>query len=89
MNNTRIANLGPGVTEHDVRSMFSKHGAVRRFKMMTDRGTGQHRGFAFVEMRSDSDAELAITALNGRELKGKILKIAPARPQIHRRTGLT
>jgi len=50
MNNTRVENLGPGVTEHDVRRMFAKHGSVRRFKMMTDRGTGRHRGFAFVEM---------------------------------------
>jgi cold-inducible RNA-binding protein len=85
MNNMRISNLGPGVTEQDLRSLFEKHGAVRRFKMMTDRWTGVPRGFAFVEMRNDSEAEGAITALNGREFKGKVLKITPARIQVHRK----
>ncbi len=88
MNNTRISNLGPGVGEQDLRSMFEKHGPVRRLKMMTDRWTGLPRGFAFIEMKKDSDAEGAIKALNGRDLSGKILKITPARVQLHRKSRL-
>jgi len=84
MNNTLIGNLGPGVTEQDIRSIFGKHGTVQRFKMMTDRWTGLPRGFAFVEMSDDADAEKAVAALDGKELKGKLLKVNQARPQLHR-----
>jgi RNA recognition motif-containing protein len=64
--------------------MFREHGTVQRFKMMTDRYTGLPRGFAFVEMTNDAEAEKAIAALNGKEFKGKILKVNQARPQLHR-----
>jgi len=85
MNNIRVGNLSPGVTEDEVRSMFVGHGAVERFKMMTDRWTGLRRGFAFVEMANDGEAQKAIVALDGSEWKGKPLKVSPARPQLHRR----
>ena len=84
MNNIRIGNLSPGVTEDEVRSIFVGHGTVERFKMMTDRWTGLLRGFAFLEMADDAEAEKAIVALDGSELKGKVLKVSPARPQLHR-----
>ena len=84
MNNIRVANLGPGVTEAEIRSMFVNHGTVERFKMMTDRWTGLVRGFAFIEMADDAAAEKAIVALDGSELKGKVLKVSQARPQLHR-----
>lgn len=72
------------MTEHDIRPLFEKHGAVRRFKMMTDRWTGLSRGFGFIEMKTDTRAEEAIVALNGSSLNGKVLKIKQARPQLHR-----
>ena len=84
MNNILVGNLGPGVTEQDIRSAFEKHGTVARFKMMTDHGTGLSRGFGFIEMRTDAEAEQAIGALNGMDLGGKALQVNPARPQLHR-----
>jgi RNA recognition motif-containing protein len=85
VNNILIGNLKPNVTEYDIRPLFEKHGAVRRFKMMTDRFTGLSRGFGFIEMMIDARAEEAIAALNGTDLNGKALKVNLARPQLHRR----
>jgi len=84
VNNIRIGNLDPDVTERNIRSIFAQHGAIERFKMMTDRATGLPRGFGFVQMANDADAEKAIVALNGTECNGKALKVHPARPQLHR-----
>ena len=61
------------VTERDIRSLFERHGAVKRFKMMTDRSTGLSRGFGFIQMKTDAEAEEAIGALNGTDLNGTIL----------------
>lgn len=84
MNNILVGNLSPNVTEHDIRSLFAKHGAVRRSKMMTDRWTGLSRGFGFIQMKADAEAGEAIASLNGADLKGKVLKVSPARLQLHR-----
>jgi RNA recognition motif-containing protein len=84
MNNIVVGNLGPNVTEHDIRPLFEKHGAVRRFKMMTDRWTGLSRGFGFIQMKADAEAGKAIVALNGTDLNSKVLTVNPARPQLHR-----
>jgi RNA recognition motif-containing protein len=84
VHNIRIGNFSPGVTEDEIRSILVTHGTVERFKMMTDRWTGLRRGFAFVEMADDAEAEKAIVALDGSEFKGKVLQVSPARPQVHR-----
>ncbi len=84
MNNILIENLSPSVTEQEIRSILEKHGTIRRFKMMTDRWTGLSRGFGFVQMMNDPEAEQAITALDGTNLNGKALKVTHARPQLHR-----
>ena len=86
MNNIFVGNLGPDATEQDIRSIFEKHGTVERFRMMTDRETGQPRGFAFVEMGQDGDAEKAIAALNGAELNGRAIHVNAARPQLFRKS---
>ena len=86
MNNILVGNLSLNVTEQDIRSLFDKHGVVRRCKMMTDRGTGLSRGFGFIQMKTDSEAAEAIAALNGTDLEGKILKVNQARLQLHRKT---
>ena len=65
MNNIFIGNLGLDATEQDIRCVFEKYGTVQRFRIMTDRLTGQPRGFAFVEMADDADAAKAILAVNG------------------------
>ena len=84
MNNILVGNLRLNVTEQDIRSLFDKHGVVRRCKMMTDRWTGLSRGFGFIQMKTDSEATEAIVALNGTNLNGKTLQVNQARPQLHR-----
>ena len=85
MNNILVGNLMPNVTEEEVRCRFERHGTILRFKLMTDRRTGLSRGFGFIQMKTDAEAEKAILALNGTDLNGKALKVNPARPQLHRR----
>ena len=85
VNNILVGNLSPNVSEQDIRQLFERHGAVQRFKMMTDRWTGLSRGFGFIEMKTDAEAEEAIGALNGTDLNGKALKVNLARPQLHRK----
>ena len=84
MNNVFVGNLLPNVTEQNIRPLFEKHGAVKRFKLMRDHFTGLSRGFGFIEMKADANAEEAIAALNGIDLNGKVLKVNHARPQLHR-----
>jgi RNA recognition motif-containing protein len=86
VNNILVGNLLRNVTEQDIRSRFAKHGTVRRSKLMTDRWTGLSRGFGFIQMKTDAEAENAIVALNGTDLNGKVLKVNHARLQLHRRT---
>lgn len=87
MNNIFVGNLSPDASEQDIRSIFEKHGTVDRFRIMTDRETGQPRGFAFVEMTHDAAAENAIAVLNGTELNGRAIHVNAARPQLYRSSG--
>jgi RNA recognition motif-containing protein len=72
MNNILVGNLLPNVSEQNIRSLFEKYGAVKRFKLMRDQFTGLSRGFGFIEMKTDAKAEDAIAALNGTDLNGKV-----------------
>ena len=65
MNNIFVGNLSADATEQDIRSIFEKHGTVERFRLMTDRETGQPRGFAFVEMGTEAEAQAAGYRLAG------------------------
>lgn len=67
--------------------MFEAYGTVDRVSVVTDRETGRARGFGFVEMNGDAEAERAIAALNGRELDGRALNINEARPKEDRGGG--
>ena len=87
MKNIFVGNLSFGATEDAVRSMFEAYGTVDRVSVVTDRETGRARGFGFVEMSSDDEAERAIAALNGRELDGRALNINEARPKEDRGGG--
>jgi RNA recognition motif-containing protein len=84
MKNIFVGNLDFGATEDAVRSMFEAYGAVERVSIVTDRDTGQARGFGFVEMSSNSDADRAISELNGRDLGGRALNVNEARPKTDR-----
>jgi|SRR6266851_3813195 cold-inducible RNA-binding protein len=87
MNNIFVGNLSPDAAEQDIRCIFEKHGTVERFRIMTDRETGQPRGFAFIEMTNDAAAETAIAALNGTDLNGRAIHVSAARPQLYRNSG--
>jgi cold-inducible RNA-binding protein len=81
MTNVFVGNLSFQTTQDDLNSIFSQYGAVERVNVVTDRTTGQPRGFAFVEMASRSEAESAISALNGTDLHGRTLNVNEARPK--------
>ena len=82
-----VGNLNFGTTEQSIRSLFEAHGAVESVSIVTDRETGQPRGFGFVEMTNDNEAEAAIAALNGRDLDGRTLNVNEARPKTDRGFG--
>ena len=81
MKNIFVGNLSFGTTEDTIRSMFQTYGTVERVNLVTDRDTGQARGFGFVEMSANADADRAIAELNGRELDGRALNVNEARPK--------
>jgi cold-inducible RNA-binding protein len=81
MKNIFVGNLSFGTTEDSLRSMFQSYGAVDRVSIVTDRDSGQPRGFAFIEMSVDSDGDKAINALNGADLDGRSLNVNEARPK--------
>lgn len=87
MKNIFVGNLSFGATEESVRSAFEAYGTVDRVNMITDRDTGQARGFAFVEMSNSAEADRAIAELNGRELDGRALNVNEARPKAERGSG--
>ena len=76
-----VGNLSFRATEDEVRSMFAEYGAVDSVSIVTDRDTGQARGFGFVEMSNDAEAKRAIDSLNGKELNGRALNVNEARPK--------
>ncbi len=76
-----VGNMSFGTTEYRLRELFAEHGEVLSVNVVTDRNTGQPRGFAFVEMATDEGAQAAITALNGQEVDGRQLKVDEARPR--------
>jgi cold-inducible RNA-binding protein len=84
MKNIFVGNLNFGATEDAVRSMFEAYGTVEKVNLITDRDTGQARGFGFVEMSVNADADRAIAELNGRELDGRALNVNEARPKTDR-----
>ncbi len=76
------------MTESDLREAFQAFGAVDKAAVITDKATGQSRGFGFVEMPNKDEALKAISALNGRDLKGRAIKVNEAQPKTDRpRTG--
>src|SRR3974390_1576837 len=87
MKNIYVGNLSFDASEDQVRSLFEAYGAVDRVSIITDRDTGQPRGFAFVEMTDDEAAGKAVEALNGTKLGGRNLNINEARPKESRPRG--
>jgi RNA recognition motif-containing protein len=76
-----VGNLSYDVTDSDLSNMFAAHGTVESAQVIMDRDTGRSKGFGFVEMGSDAEAQTAITALNGKEVDGRALTVNEARPK--------
>lgn len=76
-----VGNLAYSITDADLQQMFSAHGTVQSAQVIMDRDTGRSKGFGFVEMGSDQEAQAAISALNGKESDGRALTVNEARPK--------
>ena len=76
MKNIYIGNISFQATEQDIEQAFSAYGQVERVQIVKDRESGQSRGFGFVEMPSKEEGQAAMTALNGKEMKGPVVFLA-------------
>jgi len=76
-----VGNLSFNLTEADMEQLFAQHGKVISVAIPTDRDTGRKRGFAFVEMETQAEAEAAIEGLNGRDVDGRQLAVNLSRPK--------
>jgi RNA recognition motif-containing protein len=76
-----VGNLGYDVAGPDLEQLFAGHGTVTSADVIKDRTTGQSKGFGFVEMSSDAEAQAAIAALDGKDHSGRTIKVNEARPR--------
>jgi RNA recognition motif-containing protein len=76
-----VGNLPYSVSDSDLQQMFEAHGTVQSAQVIMDRDTGRSKGFGFVEMGSDAEAQAAIQAMNGNEIDGRALTVNEARPK--------
>jgi RNA recognition motif-containing protein len=82
-----VGNLSFGVTDSTLAQLFEAHGTVQSAQVIMDRDTGRSKGFGFVEMGSDAEAQAAIQALNGKDVEGRALTVNEARPREDRGGG--
>ena len=82
--NMYVGNLSYNVTEEELRGIFSEYGEVSSVNIITDKYSGQSKGFGFVEMPDNSEADKAIKALNGTSVKDRAIKVNQARPRNER-----
>jgi cold-inducible RNA-binding protein len=82
-----VGNLAFTITENELQDTFAAHGTVIEANLMMDRATGRPRGFGFVTMATDAEAQAALTALNGKEVGGRALTVNVARPREERAPG--
>jgi RNA recognition motif-containing protein len=87
MKNIYVGNLDYKVTEDDLRQAFGAYGQVDNVTIVKDRDTGQPRGFGFVEMANDAEAETAISKINGMQLGARAINVNEARPKADRAAG--
>ncbi len=82
-----VGNLGYDVSSSDLEQLVAPHGTVQSAEVIADRMTGRSKGFGFVEMGTDQEAQTAINALNGKEFKGRVLTVNEAKPRPPRSGG--
>jgi RNA recognition motif-containing protein len=76
-----VGNLGYSVNDSDLTKLFEPHGTVESVQVILDRDSGRSKGFGFVEMKTEQEAQAAIAALNGQEMGGRALTVNEARPR--------
>jgi RNA recognition motif-containing protein len=76
-----VGNLAYGISDSDLEQLFAQYGTVQSAQVIMDRDTGRSKGFGFVEMANDNEAQAAITGLNGMESQGRALTVNEARPK--------
>src|SRR5271157_4306572 len=76
-----VGNLDYGVTDGDLEKIFAAHGTVESAQVIMDRDTGRSKGFGFVEMKTDQEAQAAIAAMNGKDHEGRALTVNEAKPR--------
>jgi len=86
-NKLYVGNLAYSVRDQDLQDAFSQYGAVSSAKVMMDRDTGRSKGFGFVEMSNDAEAQAAINGLNGQPVAGRAVVVNEARPREERPAG--
>jgi len=86
-NKLYVGGLAYSVTDGQLQELFAAHGSVESARVITDKFTGQSRGFGFVEMGSGSEAQAAISSLNGTQYEGRSLTVNEAKPQAGREGG--
>src|SRR6187399_180036 len=82
-----VGNLAYGVTSSDLEQLFAQHGQVQSAEVVSDRETGRSKGFGFVQMGSDEEAQAAIAALHGQQHEGRALTVNEAKPREDRPRG--
>jgi RNA recognition motif-containing protein len=85
--NIYVGNLVWGISSDDLLSLFQSYGAVSQAQVISDRETGRSRGFGFVVMQNDDEAQKAIDGLNGQDFRGRALTVNEARPREEQRSG--
>ena len=86
-NKLYVGGLAYSVTDAQLQELFAAHGSVESARVITDKFTGQSRGFGFVEMASGNEAQAAISSLNGTQYEGRSLTVNEAKPQAGRDNG--
>jgi RNA recognition motif-containing protein len=86
-NKLYVGNLSYGVTASQLETLFGAHGTVQSAEVISDRDTGRSKGFGFVEMGSDQEAQAAIAALHGTDMEGRALTVNEAKPRTERPHG--
>ncbi|MCF7958783.1 MAG: RNA-binding protein [Phycisphaerae bacterium] len=82
-----VGNLSYDTDQSALETLFAEHGTVESVNIITDRATGQSKGFGFVEMSNDDEAQSAITALDGKDCDGRTIKVNEAKPPTNRSGG--
>jgi RNA recognition motif-containing protein len=82
--NIYVGNLPYSVTDADLRETFAQYGSVDQVNLITDKFSGDSKGFGFVEMNNNSEADAAIKALNGTDMKGRNITVNQAKPKSDR-----